>query len=456
MEPAFQQLGIAVLLGLLVGLQREHAASGMAGMRTFPLITLFGCVTAMLAEHFQESWILASGLLGIVAIMVLAHVFRPRPDSMTPANEIPENKPKNMPPQTIGNGGINSLGTTTDVTMLLMYMVGALVVMGPMTVAIVVGGGIAVLLQFKPELHRIAQKLGDEDLRAIMQFVLITCIILPVLPNKKYSPLDIFQNHAANAAQFGQYAEAFRVLNPFETWLMVVLIVGLSLGGYIIYKFWGRDAGIVLGGILGGAISSTATTVSYARSAREDSRNIRTAAIIIMIASTVMYLRVLLAVAIVSQDFLLTVAAPTIILMLLTMIPAMVLWLQVRRDPQKMPEQTNPTQLKSAIIFGVMYAGVLLALAVAKQCWHHNGLYAVAFFSGLTEMDALTLSTARMSLTDPFVATHGWRLIVVASMANSVSKASLAGLLGGWRLFLHIALLFAIPMLGSVALLMLL
>jgi len=161
-------------------------------------------------------------------------------------------------------------------------------------------------------------------------------------------------------------------------------------------------------------------------------------------------------VAIVSQDFLLTVAAPTIILMLLTMIPAMVLWLQVRRDPQKMPEQTNPTQLKSAIIFGVMYAGVLLALAVAKQCWHHNGLYAVAFFSGLTEMDALTLSTARMSLTDPFVATHGWRLIVVASMANSVSKASLAGLLGGWRLFLHIALLFAIPMLGSVALLMLL
>ena len=96
-------------------------------------------------------------------------------------------------------------GTTTDVAMLLMYAVGALVVIGPMPVAIAVGGGVAVLLQFKPELHSIARKLGDEDLRAIMQFVLITCIILPVLPNRNYSPLDLLRLRARGRPIAGRW-----------------------------------------------------------------------------------------------------------------------------------------------------------------------------------------------------------------------------------------------------------
>ena len=208
--------------------------------------------------------------------------------------------------------------------MLLMFAVGALVVVGPMPVAIAVGGGVAVLLQFKPELHSIAQKLGDEDLRAIMQFVLITCIILPVLPNTE---LRSRQLPPASAA-----VPQLDVLNPREIWLMVVLIVGLSLGGYIIYKYFGRNAGILLGGILGGAISSTATTVSYARGTRNDPIRRRTAAIVIMIASTVMYLRVLVAVAVVSSwDFLQTLLLPMVILMLLTLLPAIVSWYRVRR-----------------------------------------------------------------------------------------------------------------------------
>ena len=420
----FQQLGIAVLLGLLVGLQREHAASGMAGMRTFPLITVLGTVSAALADRFDDSWILAAGLLAIVAVIVVGHFFRRRRD--------PEP------------------GTTTDVAMLLMYAVGALVVIGPMSAAIVTGGGVAVLLQFKPELHNIARKFGDEDLRAIMQFVLITCIILPVLPNENYGPGNLLQLHAPTP---GQSAGPLDVFNPFETWLMVALIVGLSLGGYISYKFFGRDAGILLGGILGGAISSTATTVSCARGARTDPLGAHTASIVIMIASTVMYVRVLLAVAIVSPVFLRTVAAPVLVLMALTLAPAMGLWFRVRRQSAQLPEQTNPTQLKSALVFGLMYAAVLMALAVAKLFWEGEGLYVVAFLSGLTEMDAITLSTARMALTDDLVRMDGWRMIVVAAMANLVSKASIAGLLGGWRLLVRIALLFSIPMLGGAALL---
>jgi uncharacterized membrane protein (DUF4010 family) len=421
----FQQLGIAVLLGLLVGLQREHAASGVAGMRTFPLITVFGCLSAMLAVHFQESLIVAAGLGGIIAVAIVGHLSLPRSDAHP--------------------------GTTTDVAMLLMYAVGAFVVVGPMSVAIAVGGGVAVLLQFKPELHGVAQKLGDVDLRAIMQFVLITCIILPVLPNQSYDPFRLLHPLAPTAAP-----GPFAVLNPFEIWLMVVLIVGLTLGGYISYKFFGRDAGILLGGILGGAISSTATTVSYARGTRDDPTVARSAVVVIMIASTVMYVRILLEVAVVSQEFLQAVVPPMAILMVLTLAPAMALWFCVRREPAQMPEQRNPTHLTSALVFGAMYAAVLLALAVEKYYWRSQGLFAVAFFSGLTETDAITLSTARMFANHQLIAANGWQMIVVAVMANFASKAGIAGLLGGWRLLARVAMVFAVPMLGGVALLTLL
>ncbi len=452
MEPMFQQLGISLLLGLLVGLQREHVAGGFAGMRTFPLITVFGTLSAMLATQMGAAWIVAVGMLGVVAVAVVGHLIQPRGnDGEKGTGPICAAHPKShsgKSDQSPFPSADSHRGVTTDVAMLLMFAVGAFLAVGAMSVAVAVGGGVAVLLQFKPELHQIAQKLGDEDLRAIMQFVLITCIILPVLPNQKYGPDSFFH--------LRQPLPGLDVLNPREIWLMVVLIVGLSLGGYISYKYFGRNAGILLGGILGGAVSSTATTVSYARGTRDDPIRMRTAAIVIMIASTIMYARVVLAVAIVSSwEFLQTILLPVAVLTFLTMLPAMVLWYRVRGEPSQMPKQENPTQLKSAIVFAVMYAAVLMALAAAQSFWHGHGMYAVAFLSGLTEMDAVTLSTARLSVSDPLVAADGWRIIVVAATANLVSKAAIAGLLGGRRLLARIAVLFAIPAAGGIAMLLL-
>jgi uncharacterized membrane protein (DUF4010 family) len=445
MEPMYQQLGISLLLGLLVGLQREHVANGFAGMRTFPLITVFGSLSAMLATQMDDGWIVAAAMLGVVAITVVGHLIQPRVGEKG-TGPICQNGPSGAAHKLDQSPFPEHRGVTTDVAMLLMFAVGAFIVVGPMAVAVAVGGAVAVLLQFKPELHHVAQKLGDEDLRAIMQFVLITCIILPVLPNHNYDPAGFLHLPAT--------ASKLNVLNPWEIWLMVVLIVGLSLGGYISYKYFGRNAGILLGGILGGAISSTATTVSYARGTRNDPIRRKTAAVVIMIASTVMYLRVLVAVAVVSSwDFLQTLLAPVAILMLLTMLPAIVLWFRVRGEPSQMPKQENPTQLKSAIVFAAMYAMVLMALALAQYFWRGRGLYAVAFFSGLTEMDAVTLSTARLSASDAMVAADGWRMIVVAATANLVSKTAIAGLLGGWRLLARIAILFAIPAIGGIAML---
>lgn len=403
----FLQLGISLLLGLLVGLQRERTASGMPGLRTFPLISVLGTASALLATVYG-GWVMAAAMAGLVVVLTFPNIVRLRQKDPDP-------------------------GTTTNVAVLVMFAVGALLVAGPKSVAVVIGGGVAVLLQFKPELHRFSEKLGDTDLRAIMQFVLITCIVLPVLPNQTYDPLE--------------------VLNPFEIWLVVVLIVGISLGGYIAYKFLGREAGILLGGILGGAISSTATTVSYSRLARDDPRQAPAAAIVIMIASTVMFVRLFVEMAAVSREFLVRSAAPLLVLMLMTMIPSLVLWYRTRNGKGQMPEQSNPTHLKSALLFGLMYAVVLFALKAARQHAPGEALYPLAVLSGIADLDALNLSTARLARSDPQMLAEGWRLIVVGVLTNMVFKALVAGVLGSRRLLWEIAALYSVPMLGGIALL---
>lgn len=404
----FQNLGISLVLGLLVGLQRERSAVGRPGVRTFPLITILGTASAILAAEFG-GWVILGSMLGVVAVLALQRMIQMREEAPDP-------------------------GVTTEFAVLLMFCVGALLMVVPIAVPIAIGGGVAILLQFKPEMHRFAETLGNNDLKAIMQFVLITCIILPILPDQTYGPYQVF--------------------NPWKTWLLVVLIVGMSLGGYIVYKFLGRDAGIMLGGILGGAISSTATTVSYSRQARGKPDAAHVAAIVVMVASTIVYVRVLIEISVVSPRFLSASAVPIVALMLLTAAPAVLMWFRVRKQPSRMPEQENPTQLKSALVFAAMYAVVLVALAAAKAHLGTEALYVVSAISGLTDMDAITLSTANLANADPAILADGWRFIVVAALANLVFKAGMVGILGGKRLFVEVSLLFTVPMIGGILLLL--
>ena len=224
---------------------------------------------------------------------------------------------------------------------------------------------------------------------------------------------------------------------------MVVLIVGISLLGYVAYKLFGMRAGTVVAGILGGIISSTATTVSYARRTKEDPGISRLAALVVMIASAVTFVRVMAEIAVVAHGSFLALAPPLAVLLGVAVVLSLVAWLIDRHAAQEPPEPANPAELRSALLFGVLYAAVLLAIAFARDRFGTAGLYAVAAFSGLTDVDALTLSTARLVDGGHLAAADGWRAILLAILVNLVFKAAIVAVLGSRRMLGRVAVLFA-------------
>jgi len=402
----FETLGISLGLGLLVGLQRERAGTRLAGLRTFPLISVFGTMTGLLSEGVG-GWLLAAGFLSILGLAVVGNLHKIKLGEL---------------------GG----GLTTEVAMLLMYTVGAYLALGSWEIGVAVGACTAALLQFKPELHGLAARLGDEDLRGIMQFVLITFVVLPILPDQTYGPLD--------------------VLNPFQIWLMVAVIVGISTVGYVSYKFFGRNAGIILSGILGGAVSSTATTVSYARQAATSVTTPGLAALVIAIASCFVYVRVLIEVAVAAPDFFLSALTPILVMFLLTAAPSLVHWRRATTGGAALAELKNPTNLRTAIGFGCLYVLVLWIMAAAKEYIGADSLYSVAGISGLTDLDAITLSTARLVSAGRIEAVLGWRLLVLAIISNLAFKVAIVAVLSGRQLAWRITTIFAPAVIGGVVL----
>jgi uncharacterized membrane protein (DUF4010 family) len=388
---------LALALGLLVGLQREWSNSEIAGVRTFPLITIFGALTGILAEQFG-GWTVAAAVMAVAAMLVIGNLVSLRAGSGDP-------------------------GLTTEAAVLVMFAVGAAISQGLLAPAIVVTGAVALLLQWKRELHGFVAQIEEAELRAVSRLVLIGLVILPALPDRAFGP--------------------YGVLNPFEIWLMVVLIVGISLAAYVAYRLLGAHVGVVVTGILGGLISSTATTLTYSQKAREQSSHAAMAGAVIVLASTSVFGRVLFEVAAVAPAALPQVAPP---LLVMTAAIAVLAWMALarsRREPAPPRDQQPPSTLTSAIAFGLLYTLVLLAVAAARRHFGEGALYAVAAVSGLTDVDAITLSTARLIRTGTLAAETGWRIILVGALANLAFKAGIVFALGGAKLFRWVLPYFA-------------
>lgn len=388
---AFTSLGTALGLGLLVGLQRQRAGSSIAGVRTFALVTLLGAVAALLTATLGV-WPIAATLLGVTALAVTRNA-------------------KSHPATTEAE---DHAGLATEIAMLLMVDVGVLVVLGPREVAVAVAGCAMVLLHAKLRLHDLARRISDRDFSAIVQFALITLVILPVLPDQAFGP--------------------YAVLNPHHIWLMVVLIVGINLGAYLLRKLLGPRAGLIVNGLLGGLVSSTATTASAARQAHALARP-AAPALVAAVAGAVVLPRVASVIAVAAPRVLSELWEPLGLLLAAFVVSLAFGWWRLHREGIDLPESTNPAELRGAILFGVVFAAVLLAAAWALDKFGRQGLLAVAAISGLTDVDAITLSTARIvqeTGLDPRIGAAG---IVVAILSNMLFKLGVAGFLGGRRFF---------------------
>lgn len=382
----FHQLIISLILGLIVGLQRQWADSPLGGIRTFSLISLFGTVCALIAEKYGL-WIIIAGLFGISVAIIAGHLQK-----------------------NINHDSTEHSGLVTELAMLLMFCSGVLVHVGPVWLAATLAGLLAVILQAKLELHGLAKRFSEKEIKAIMQFVLISLVIFPILPNQTYGPLDVF--------------------NPHEAWLMVVIIVAISLSGYIIYKFMGEKAGMIISGILGGVISSTATTMSYSKLSKNQITNIPLNAIVVLVAWTTVYIRLILEVLVAAPTFQAAWLPLGGMLLISTLSTAWV-WKRSRTNQLGMPIQNNPTELKTAITFGVLYVIILFAVAFSKKYFGDSALAIVAVISGITDVDAITLSTSRLVETGKLLPQQGWPIIIIACMSNILFKGTLARLVGG-------------------------
>jgi uncharacterized membrane protein (DUF4010 family) len=393
---------IALGLGLLVGLQRERAAAAaLAGFRTFALTTLLGALCGHLGGRL-ESGLVVSGLAAIAALLVAA-------------NWIGAKRPGYDP------------GLTTEVALLVMFLVGVLAGLGQRGLAVVVGATTAVLLHLRPQLHSLARGLGEHDMRAIMQFVAIALVVLPVLPDRTFGP--------------------FAVLNPHRMWWMVVLITGISLASYVAFKVLGPRGGNLAAGLLGGLISSTATTVTAAKQSRINPAGSGSATLVIQLASAVVFGRVLVLIGSVAPAQFREIAPPVVVMLAVMLLLAG--WAGWRNDAaaEAPAVAANPTELKVALLFAGLYGVVLLAVAAAKHWFGDSGLMVVAVLSGLTDMDAITLSTAQLARAGEVNPELAGRVILVAALANITFKAGVVWTLADRRLVWPVTRLFGVALL---------
>ncbi len=407
MPPILQALIVSASLGALIGTIRqwgkqheEQSADGFAGVRTFTLWALLGTSSAAISAQFVPAAFVATLLL-IGGQLILRGVF----------------------------GRVDfKIGFTTTAASLLTFLMGGLVYWGETQAAVVLSAGTMLLLGFKQPIHAWTRKFTEADIRSTLQFVAITGVILPLVPNRGFGPYDAF--------------------NPFAMWLMVVLISGLGFVGYLLMRIMGAGTGIALTGLVGGLASSTATTLTFSRRSREDPAASSGYVLAVVLASTVMLARVA-AVSLVLQQKLFAVVWPALLAMALPGIFYAAWVLLIRRSQMKLieaPELKNPLSLVTAIKFAAIYAIVTLVVRAVAEEEISQGMLAVSFFSGLTDMDAITLSTIDATKTGGMGESLAARLIIVAVIANTLAKAAIALLLGSTTMRRSGALIFGLTL----------
>lgn len=382
-----RSLILSASLGALIGLVRQWEDQqendhSLAGMRTFALWGIFGTLSCFLSRNnFPLFFPAAFVTLAIFLTVTQLGAIR--------KGDLP--------------------GLTTFTLASLTFINGALVELGYKRVPVVIAVVMIILIASKQQIHNLTRHFTQKDIRSALIFAAITGIILPLVPNRTYGPLDAF--------------------NPFATWMMVVLISGLGFIGYVLMRFLGTQAGITVTGLAGGLASSTAATIAFSRRSRETPELSTSFALAIVLACTVMVGRVAVVVLVLNQALFLALWWPLVVLALPGgLYAARAWWMQRHKEHEiKTPDISNPLSLSMALKFAAIYAVVVfLVKAVSAYSVGGAGLYWVSFISGLTDMDAITLSLSQTNgnaaVGLPILA----KAIVLAALSNTVLKLTFA------------------------------
>ncbi len=396
MESTYQSmitLAVALAIGLLVGIERSWSdrdgqeGSRIAGVRTFSLIGLLGGVAVLMSREVG-AWFVGVAFVVVAALSITAHVLDVQEDQ--------------------------DLGSTTAFSMMLVFMLAAWAAYDAVIPAMAVTVVVISLLGYKPLLHSWLKMISPRDFYAGSKLLIISLVLLPLLPNQGYGP--------------------WQALNPFWTWLMVVLISGMSFLGFVGMKIAGERAGLIMTAIVGALASSTAVTVSLARLAKRVQRY-RLFAGGVLLASAIMFLRVMIEIFVVYPGLLAKMWLPLSVMCAGLLVGFLWLWLrreEERGDASRDIEVQNPLQLGMALQFGIVLAAVLLLSEAMKAWFGDYGIYALSVISGVMDVDAITLSLAKSAQQqrETDVATVG---ILLACATNTMVKGLMFAIITGAR-----------------------
>lgn len=409
-EPGWRFVA-ALLIGALIGIEREFVQqrSGerdFAGIRTFSLMALLGAVSAYFSQQFGPV-IFVAAFIGMALLVLISHI----------GNIYRE----------------DAEGITTEVVALIVPLLGAMVIWGEVELAAALGVITALILALKPLLHDIARRMSAEDMRATLEFALITAVVLPWLPNQSYGP--------------------FGLINPFQIWTLVVFVSGIGFLGYILINILGAEQGVGLTGVLGGLVSSTATTVSLAGRSKENPGLSPILARGIILASCVMFPRIMVEVAVIYPPLLRFVILPISVMFIASLTVVLYLWRRGRvgaKEGREKVEVSNPLRLITAISFALAFTVVLIVVRAASEYFGDVGVYIASALSGLTDVDAITLSVSELASFGQIQLHVAATSVFLAALVNTAAKAGMVWVLGAVELRRTIVIAYGLVLLAGI------
>lgn len=374
---------VAIGIGFIIGLEREHAAikentEAFAGIRTFVFVVLLGFIAGM--TYFLLSPIVYAVILLSVVLMIGISYYI-----------------------TASRGDI---GATTEFSVLIGFALGTLLLLGKLEISLAITVIVVVLLSAKLQLRSFVGAITAEELYDFIRFVVIALLIFPFLPNEGYGPSD--------------------VINPREVGWVIILTSGLGFVGYLLMKFLGPRRGILISGIVGGIVSSTAVTWVFSKKSKENEDYSHSCAVAILAASTMMSIRVLVWTFIFNRTLFDFVLFRIVFVFIAGLAATLYFYFRYRKREtiETSIRRDKPLDLPGALVFGFIYLAILLIVTYANEHMGDEGLMLSSAIAGLSDLDAIAITVSKLAQV-ALDFTSASKAILIAMISNTIVKMSI-------------------------------